>query len=221
MLRKHYSVHTALRWRGLLRRSRAQREFENLLLFERCGVPCVRALDWREERRLGCVVDSELVTSLLVGARDLRTELSLRPEPRRRRALVEALGRLLRRLHDAGLCSTTASPRNVLVAPANGDGSPDLAFCDQPFATRVGHGWLGRRLQQRDLHDALFSPHRRKEWSSTERWRGVVAYHDGDEQKARRTWRRSSRRFRWSLLLDRALARLLAQLPRRNHTEAP
>lgn len=219
VVRKTYRSHPLLKWRTLGRRCRAEREFQGLRTLAAAGVPCVRGIDWAETRHHGVVESCEVTTELLAGARDLRHELRAAPPPARRRRLAGELGRLLRRLHDAGLCSSTASPRNVLVADAAGSGTRDpdavaMVFCDQPFAVRVGIGRLGRRLQDRDLFDAFFSPGRLREWSATERWRGVLAYAGGDRAAARRLWARLTCRWRWALRLDRGWIRILSQFAR-------
>ena len=207
VLRKTYSNSPALVLRTFLRRSRARREHDNLEALIAAGVPCAPPLGWSENRRMGCVVTSVLVTELLPEARDLRRVTADERDPVRRRRLACRMGRLLAQMHAAGHCSTTMSPRNVLV-----DTDDTLALCDQPYAFRVGHGWLARRMCRLDLFDTFFSPRRRQDWSSAERWRGVLAYHDGDRHRARATWRRLATMSRWNRSVDRELGRLLSNL---------
>jgi hypothetical protein len=77
------------------------------------------------------------------------------------------------------------SPRNVLLEPRTGQ----LVLCDQPHAFRTHRKWLAHDGARIDLHDAFFSPSRRRDWSAPERWRGVLAYCGGDRTVARAVWR--------------------------------
>mgnify|MGYP002623475989 CR=1 FL=1 len=202
-LRKTYVTRPALRWRTFLRRSRAEREFQNLAALRDAGVSCVRPLRWSELREGGCVLRSTLVTALERGARDLREVLRDDPGPGVRRRCAGRLGALLRDVHTAGFCSTTASPRNVLVLA---DGR--VVLCDQPYASRVRASWCAAPVRQLDVYDAFFSPNRLREWSRTERWVGVLAYTAGDRGAARRLWRKISGRPGWWFHVVRQLCRL-------------
>lgn len=207
VLRKTYTTSPLLLWRTALRRSRAQREFDNLHALRALGLPTVQALDWSATRSLGCVTQSVLLTVMLGRVSDLRDRLAAERDSGQRRAIAVALGGLVRRVHAAGLCSTTLTPRNVLCADT---GEVTLTLCDQPFAARVGRGRWARRLGTVDLFDTFFSPRRIRDWSRVERWRGLLEYCAGDRAAARRCWARVVRRWRWTLRLDRELARLLS-----------
>jgi len=190
--------------RTLWRQSRAEREFRCLRDLEQHGVPCVHAVSWRDWRSGGRVQQCELVTECAEDAVDLRALLRAGTQPAARRELAVDLGALLRVLHAAGFRSTTASPRNVL---RRGDGA--LVYCDQPYAARLRWPFAawGRGL---DLFDTFFSSARRREWSATERLRGLLAYVGGDRALARQLWRRMSRRPRVWYRLARQFCRLAA-----------
>ena len=195
VVRKTYHNHGVRWWQSFGRRSRAQREFDNLRATAAAGVPCTEALAWNEHRRLGCVDDSTLLTRYLAPSRSLKAALTELPRDGRspvRRRLAAATGRLVARLHRAGILWCSAMPRNVLVL---GDAAAaEMAVCDVPAAVRVGRSLHGGRLADVDLFDAVFSPSRRRDWSATERLRWLVAYHDGDGAAVRRSWRRLPRR---------------------------
>lgn len=198
VVRKTYHNHGVRWWQSCGRRSRAQREFDNLRATAAAGLPCTEALAWTEVRRHGCVDESTLLTRYLAPSRPLKAVLAELPRdgaPATRRRLAAATGRLVARMHRAGILWCSAMPRNVLVL---GDVTEaKLAICDVPAAVRVGHSLHGGRLADVDLFDAVFSPSRCRDWSTTERMRWLRAYHDGDRAAVRRSWRRLHRRTLW------------------------
>jgi tRNA A-37 threonylcarbamoyl transferase component Bud32 len=195
VVRKTYH-NRGLRWlQSFGRRSRAQREFDNLQALAAAGVRCTEALAWRERRGLGCVAKSSIVTRLLPDCRSLKQVLAESPAPTRfplRRHLIAAAARKVAKLHRRGFLWCTAMPRNMLVV-----GDPvaaQIAICDVPAAIDLGHPVHGTRLALFDVFDAAFSPSRRADFSAPERLRWLVAYCDGDRAAARRLWRRLARR---------------------------
>lgn len=196
VVRKTYRNVGLRRLQSFLRRSRAAREFDNLLAVQRAGVPCTPPVTWSERRRCGFVSSSTVVTLLVPGAEPLKAVLATRRagvagSPRR--ALAAALGELLARLHREGVLWCTPMPRNVLVA-----GSPTaarLVLCDAPAALCFG-GPVPAAAALLDLFDAVASPSRRRELSRTERLRCLCAYCAGDRAAAGRLWRRLARRSR-------------------------
>ena len=196
------------RWlQSFARRSRAEREFDNLLAVARAGVRCTDALTWSCRRRFGCVDESTLVTRFLPDSRPLKAVLAgldRRGSARIRRDLAVAMGRLLGRLHRSGFLWCTPMPRNVLVLgdPARAD----LAVCDTPAGVQFGNSLHGTELACIDLFDAAFSPSRRLDFSAPERLRWLRAYTDGDLQLTRRLWQTLQKRSVLGHDVRRALA---------------
>lgn len=174
------------------RRSRAEREFDNLVAVARAGVGCTPARGWFERRRFGCVDESTLVTSYVPGSHTLKQVLAELPCSRTRKALVAAMGALVARLHRGGFLWGTPMPRNVLVVgdPARAE----LAVCDTPAGIHLGRSLHGSGLALIDLFLAAFSPSRRVDFSAAERLRWLRAYCGDDRAGIRRLWRRLARR---------------------------
>jgi tRNA A-37 threonylcarbamoyl transferase component Bud32 len=191
VVRKTYR-NAGLRWlQSFGRRSRAEREFDNLGTVARAGVGCTPARGWFEQRRFGCVDESTLVTSFVPASSTLKQVL-VAQRGHTRAGLVTAMGRLVARLHRGGFLWGTPMPRNVLVVgdPARAQ----LAVCDTPAGIELGRSLHGSRLALIDLFLAAFSPSRRVDFSAAERLRWLRAYCDDDRASIRRLWRRLSRR---------------------------
>lgn len=172
------------------RRSRAQREYDNLRAVERTGSLCTRALAWTAKRRFLCIDESTLVTHFVQPSSSLKEVLAGLPHDgsaATRRLLAEAMGQLLATLHRGGFLWCTPMPRNVLVVGAPEQGQ--LAVCDTPAGIDFGRSIHGAPLGTIDLFDAVFSPSRRRDFSGPERLRWLLAYCAGDRAEARRLWR--------------------------------
>ncbi len=206
-LRKTYFPRGVRILQTFLVRSRAEREHANLSRLGAAGVPCVPTLGWRARRAFGLVWSSSLETGWVGDAQDLRSVLREGVGAARKRRLASAYGALLRQVHATGCCSTTLSPRNVLVR-----GVANLMVCDQPHMVVSRRGVLGRWLADIDLFDAFFSTLRLREWSDRERYLGLCGYTDGDREAAARLWRRLARRSRRAHRLHKGLARLLQRV---------
>jgi hypothetical protein len=213
-------------WQSLGRRSRAQREHDHLAAIHAAGVPCLVPLRWSEQRRWGGVASSTLVTKFLPGSRSLKQWLRDLPPSSHHRVranLAAAMGRLLAALHGQGFLWCTPMPRNVLVS---GDpAAAQLNVSDTPACIRFGRSLQHHRVADVDLYLTTFSPSRRREWSSPERFRSVLAYTAGDRTTARTLWRRLSRRSSLRNVVERALAMavftyILPQLRPRRHEPA-
>lgn len=192
VVEKTYVQPRWLLWRTFLTSSRAAREFRNLKLVHGAGVPCVRPLRWREQRRFGLVLGSTLWTEY-VPVPSLRQVLETRPDAQARAALAAGVGELLARLHGAGFLGGRVTPRNLLVAGEARDGR--LLLVDLPAAVAFRASIHGSRSAAIDLWDAAFSASRRQEWSRAERWRLLRRYY-GEAGAARAAWRRLARRTR-------------------------
>jgi hypothetical protein len=187
VVRKTYRNRGLRLLQTFLRRARAEREYANLALVAARGLPCTEPVGCSAERRLGFVRSSTLVTRYVADARPLKAVLAEAPRAQRR-VLARALGELLAALHAAGVLWCTPMPRNVLVQGPLVQGSgarPRLLLCDLPAAIDFGHP-VPRRCALLDLFDAFASPSRRREWSRTERLRGLIAWARGDRGAARR-----------------------------------
>lgn len=200
------------RLQTFLRRSRTQREFDNLTAMATAGIPCTLPVAWSERRRFGCVAEATLVTRLVADALPLKQVLRAlanqrdRDTWRTRARLAAAMGRLCGDLHRAGIAWGTPMPRNALVVGAAADAR--LVVCDTPAALVLGRSLHGSALALYDLFDGAFSPSRRRDWSAVERLRWLIAYADGDHQLVRRCWRKLARRPVWRHDVGRALAML-------------
>jgi len=186
---KRYVVEPWLRWRTIGRRSRARREHDNLNALRRAGLPSLEALEWREERRFGLLLWSELATRWVGGARNLREWLRAPSgDPVR---LARNLGETLAALHEAGFCWNTASPRNWLLRREEGGGFR-LWVCDPVALVRWPGSVRGKRPGFVDLYNLALSPPRRREMSRAFRFRICLAYCGGDSPAARRIYRKLS-----------------------------
>ena len=133
---KRYNEPAGFRLRTFARKSRAEREARALDLVA-AAVPdgAVRVLGWGEERHLGCVEWSLLVTAELEHSFDLRRvkKLAGRERSDAVRAVQDQLPRLVARLHARRVFAATLRGKNVLLQPATGR----IALIDLPYARAV------------------------------------------------------------------------------------
>ena len=145
---KRYSEPAVFRLLTFARKSRAEREARALDLVA-LAVPdgAIRVLAWGEERRLGCVAWSLLVTAELEHSFDLRRIKMMGERDRADavRAVQERLPRLVARLHAQRVFAATLRGKNVLLQPATGR----IALIDLPYARAVAG--FGARHRVRDL----------------------------------------------------------------------
>jgi serine/threonine protein kinase len=194
---KRYIDPGAFRLRTFARRSRAEREACALdLVGSVLPENPVRALAWAEQRRLGLVARSYLVTAELEESFDLRRIKTLDPPQRDDaiRVVQEQLSRLLARLHAANVVARTLRGKNALLQPASGR----IALIDLPYARAVTR--LGVRQRIRDL--AILSLELRR-FLDAEDWNrflaayraeaGDLAARDADRICADRIARRAKR----------------------------
>ncbi|MEZ5964652.1 MAG: lipopolysaccharide kinase InaA family protein [Planctomycetota bacterium] len=192
LIRKTYTPRPFFLWRTFLAPSKARREHDNLRALVQAGVPVTAPIAWRETRVLGCVPSCQLWLADAGDVPNLKAMLGGDLALGRRRSLLVAFGRLLRRLHAAGFVSLTAFPRNVVVT---GDQEDGLLWCDQPYLVRrpVDANGAAARL---DLFDALFTPGRASMLSRGDKMRTLVAY-AGSAAAAAVLWRPLVRRSAW------------------------
>jgi hypothetical protein len=202
VLRGPVDLDLAVKWnheRGLrgglsdtLDGSRAARAAAGAEVLAALGMPHPETLAWAERRRLGVVRESFLITRFLADTEPLPIALAgLREAPRRRRALVCAVGRCIGRLHGAGYDHADLKHSNFLVGR---DGSVVLLDLDtlvprrQPTWRRVVralgqleaytvdlHPWLPRSDRARFLRayfeqSGRFEPRRRELIAEVKAW---------------------------------------------------
>ncbi len=146
---KHYHPADArARARSLLRASKARAEAARARETAARGVPTLEPLAVGEASAAAAAPGSFLVTRTLEGARPLTAfleeELPRFVPPRRarvRQSLAVALGRLLARMHDAGVVHADLHPGNLLLRLGPHD-EPGLYLIDL-YAVRLGSplGW--------------------------------------------------------------------------------
>lgn len=142
--------------RTLLRRAKAEREFENLRSVSEACAPAVRPVAYGVRRKMGFIPRSFLVTEAAEGAHDCRALIgaygSGRPAVVPRAAFLDLLPRIadgLRDLHRRGIYLHTAYEKNLLVWMR--DGAADYCWVDLPFAGRTAPDRLPMRRRVRDL----------------------------------------------------------------------
>lgn len=176
---KRYFVPLHLRWRTIGRRSRAHREFDNLACMHALGLPVVEPLAWSDEWRAGINIASELRTRCLRAAPTLREVIAARDFAPR---IARALGRALRRFHEAGFVCNTATPRNWLVCDRGPD--PEVVLCDLPNVVQRAHSTVATTWSMVDLYALALGCSRRRETSEPWRLDVLDAYCRGDRELA-------------------------------------
>jgi tRNA A-37 threonylcarbamoyl transferase component Bud32 len=136
--------------------SRYQRELRNLRHFERLGLATPQLVAWGEERRLGLLHRAVLVTREVPGAVDLDRALQdgrmYSDGVAGARAILWALARAVRSMHDSGFHHRDLKPRNILLGEV--EGKPQLYFFDCPSGHHPPR-FLLRRCVVRDLAHLL------------------------------------------------------------------
>jgi tRNA A-37 threonylcarbamoyl transferase component Bud32 len=139
--RYHYPKVFA-RWRTLIvRRDRAQREYDRLSELERRELPVVRALATGRRKRWGMLRSCLLITEGFEGGQSLeQVTLGWKGKTGERRELIRAVARAVAAMHAAGVVHGQLFRRNVLIRPVAGGGY-DVRFLD--FALSPGRGRCG------------------------------------------------------------------------------
>lgn len=136
---KLYAYSGLWRLRTLFIVSRARREYLNLLKMAELGFSVPAPAAYGQERTLGFVSTSFIMTRAVENAASLRTLIDAPssvpwplPSPAERRRLVEEFARTLRRAHEAGFFIHTLKGKNLLLARE--EGAYRLYVIDVPFA---------------------------------------------------------------------------------------
>jgi len=145
---KVYAYSGLWRLRTVFIPARAGREFRNLKRMAALGFRVPEAVAWGQERTLGFLSTSFLMTRAIENAVDLRTVIerpgsSPLPDAKERRRLIEEFARTLRRAHEERYFIHTLRAKNLLLG-RDGD-RWTLSVIDVPFAGigryRVFPGW--------------------------------------------------------------------------------
>lgn len=161
---KKYQV-TRPGFRDLLVKSKARREWDNLLFFRELGIPTPLPVAVGERREKGVFREGVLVTAEVEGAMDLEALAdSGNPclhEPAWFRQLCAGLANPLRRLHDLGFTHNDLHWRNILITL-----EPELVvyFFDCPAGRRWIWPFLSFRIVK-DLTHLDKMGHRHLRWS--------------------------------------------------------
>ena len=141
------------RWfglRGLIGPQRVKREWENLLAFQRWGIPTAKLVCYGLERRLGSFVRGALVTEEVRNTTDLAMMVGAGDARLKSRSWVahvsRQVARATRTLHDAGFAHNDLKWRNLLVDSGE---QPTVYLIDCPS----GCYWWGVFLQYRIVKD--------------------------------------------------------------------
>jgi len=139
--------------RELVRPSKARSEYEHARAVAARNVPTFEPLALGESCRVSMARESFLITRTLPETRPLHSflETTLPQWPRRRQArfrqrLAAELGRLLARMHEAGIAHHDLHPGNLLLRLHDGEDRPELFLIDL-HAVRLGAplSWRVRR----------------------------------------------------------------------------
>ncbi len=136
--------------KSLIRRGRvwsnARVEFENYRTLRAAGIDTAPPVAFGEDcglfrERFSCIITEA------AGGIDLDDWLTAHPNPAERRPLLDALGRWVRRMHDAGLAFPDLFGRHVFIT---GD-APDFRFALIDVTRLDRRGTLSLYLRARDL----------------------------------------------------------------------
>jgi hypothetical protein len=181
------------------RRSKARRELANAVAIRARGIDTPLPFAAGERRTAAGLRECYLLIPVVPGARDLaQLWHDAATSPAARRAWQRELGRLARRLHDAGVEQTDFAPNNFLIDPRGGPAILPIDFERTRLRRSVGARPRGRMLAKLDRHLAGAN--------AAARMRFLRAYAPGDPRLARAWWRRASRQV--ARLAVRDLARL-------------
>lgn len=165
------------------RPSRSRRELERAVAIAARGIPTPAPLAAGEERRFGLLTTCYLLVPVVPGAVELTEAWRAPGTPaRRRHELARALGRLARRLHDAGVFQEDFAPNNFLVAPAGEAPLLPIDFERARLRRRIGERERAFMLAKLDRYFAGVG--------AAQRMRFLRAYTDGDRNEARAWWGR-------------------------------
>ncbi|HUU43237.1 MAG TPA: lipopolysaccharide kinase InaA family protein [Planctomycetota bacterium] len=156
--------------RFVLRHSRQRREAESAWMLAALDVPTAEVVAAGERRCCTCVTAAFVATREIPGAVPMPEFVETRPTRARRRALVAALARIVRRMHDGGYVDHDLRFRNILVTTTDDGAGVHLIDSPRGGRPRCRVRWAKRR----DL--ATLNEDARTLASRTERLRFVLTY---------------------------------------------
>ena len=176
---KTYAYSGLWRLRTLFITSRARREYHNLLRMAELGFHVPLPTAYGQERALGFVSVSFVMTRAVENAVSLRSLLDAPssapwplPSTPERRRLIDGLAHTLRRAHDGGFFIHTLRSKNLLLAREEGEYR--LYVIDVPFAGIWRYRLFRGMGRVRDL--AILMKGARQLLSRTDRMRFARAY---------------------------------------------
>lgn len=136
---------------SLFAKSKARREWSNLLRFAQWEIPVARVVAWGEETLLGVAGHGMVITEEVAGATDLSILASERSALLANRSWVDAVSEQLAdataKMHSHNFAHNDLKWRNVLVS---GDmDAPVITLIDCP----AGRFWWGRFFEYRRVKD--------------------------------------------------------------------
>nr|WP_320051332.1 lipopolysaccharide kinase InaA family protein [uncultured Desulfuromonas sp.] len=139
--------------RHFLGRGRLQGEWENLLYFNKLGIPTPRIVAYGQSRRHGFFKVGALITAEVPDSEDLLTISRVHPEMFLNRIWLKSILRqtaeYTSRLHRHGFIHWDLKWRNILVSQQHPE-QPKVYFFDCPLG-KTRRGWLRNRGIIKDL----------------------------------------------------------------------
>lgn len=172
---RYYVKRYYLAGKGLRRffgRPRIQGEWENLLLFEKLGIPTAEIIAYGYESKFGLFHKGALVTKEIINTRDLAAiaikQYSRLSDKDWMKSVITQLAEITKKLHDNRFIHNDLKWRNILV-----DDHEQVYLIDCP----LGDFWRGGLLRYRIVKDLKSLDHFAKQYlSRTKRLSFYKAY---------------------------------------------
>jgi hypothetical protein len=166
-----------------LRAAKSRRELAIASALQRRGIDTPVPIAAGEARDGSWLRSCYLLVPFIPESSDFEQLQARENDPRRERAeRFTALGRLVRRLHDAGLRQDDMAPNNFLLRSGSPESPLPIDFERARMRRRIGTRTRSRMLAQLDGRLAGAS--------ASDRMRFLLAYSNADRRSARRWWRR-------------------------------
>lgn len=149
---KEYRILPHRRWMASWARSRSGREWRGLEAMRQSGLPVAPPCFFAELRRGPWLQSSLLATTSLGEVLPLPQFLAQAGEASGQEH-CQALGRLVRQLHDAGFGHFRLQAKNIMVRLEGSTPESRLALIDAPYSCQWSSGALPGRIRRMDLVD--------------------------------------------------------------------